>query len=295
MREFSPYDSNSDCSLNDTNYGTECVVNYTLDYDFEPPIYFHYKLTKFFQNHRSYVKSRNTKQLILYEDILDNEYCDPSETQTSQAADDSYSGKVMLPCGLIANSFFNDKFKVTYIEDGEVFEFCNTSQCTVDEQAVSNWSAAAWYASPNWERDGIAWDSDLERFQHFDITDDTTNVNEVQENQGITLPETDDLDLMVWMRASTISTFTKLHRIINGQSLKKGATFQVTIRNYFRVDEWEGGSKALVISTNSSMGGRNNKLGIIYMVIGSLSLMTAVFFRILLPPQRLPPSPLRDM
>lgn len=300
MQEFSPYSEVSDCALqNDSDFGKECNVTYTLDYDFDPPIYFHYKLTEVYQNHRSYVKSRNTKALINKEDVTDVEYCDPSEVQTSKADDEDYAGKYMLPCGLIANSFFNDKFKVKYImANGTEVDFCdNTTRCNADPEQVDKWSDAAWYSSPNWERDGIAWDSDLDRFELFEISDDdyTTNVNQDQEVQNVTLPDTDDPDLMVWMRTSTVPTFLKLHRIINGQSLKKGDQLMVTIKNYFNVNDGFDGTKALVISTNSSLGGRNNKLGIIYMVIGSVSLLTAVFFRILLPPQRLSASMLRDM
>merc|ERR1712083_547619 len=109
-----------------------------------------------------------------------------------------------------------------------------------------------------------------------------------------TLPNTDDPDFIVWMRTATVPTFSKLYRVINSQSLKKGGILEVTIRNYFAVDDFEG-SKSLLITTNSSLGGRNDALGIGFMAIGSVSLMTAVFFRIMLPPQRLTPSPLRDL
>ena len=112
MQEFAAYDELSDCAIDsfaaDENWGKECKVNYTIEYDFDPPIYFHYKLTNFYQNHRSYVKSRSEDQLQNV--MLDNGDCDPSEVKTATGGPDK--GNIMLPCGLIANSFFNDKYKV---------------------------------------------------------------------------------------------------------------------------------------------------------------------------------------
>ena len=287
IQEFPAYHSIAECALtNDEpsqNWGKQCKINYTLEHDFDPPIFVHYKLTDFYQNHRSYVKSMSSKQ-ISDRDVLDVNDCDPSDVQWS-----SVNGYAMLPCGLIANSFFNDKFKATYYEQqsGAIIPLCNDTQCEMDEQFNgTQWTDAAWFASPNWENVDIAWKSDLEKFEATrQITDETTNQNERQNWQNITLPDTNDHDFMVWMRTSTIGTFYKLHRIINGQSLKKGNVLEFTIKNYFDVSSFEG-TKSIVITTNSSIGGKNNVLGIAFMTIGSISLLTAVCFRLLIPPKR---------
>ena len=301
VQEFDPYNSVEACAIDsfaaNEEWGRECTVNYTIDFDFDPPIYFHYKLTNFYQNHRSYVKSRSEKQLK-NEDVTDNEDCDPSEVKTAQRG--PYKGRIMLPCGLIANSFFNDKYKVRYFEKNDEtggynnpIEFCpsDESTCTGDE-TNEQWSDKSWYSSPNWDNSNIAWPSDVKKkFASAEQTDRTTDKNTLQHWQNVTLPDTDDQDFIVWMRTSTISTFSKLHRIINEQSLKKGSKLEVTIRNYFSVKSFDG-TKSIIITTNSSLGGRSNVLGICFMVIGSLSLLTAVCFRLLLPPKR---SPLLDV
>jgi len=87
---------------------------------------------------------------------------------------------------------------------------------------------------------------------------------------------------MVWMRTATDSTFTKLHRIINDLSFKKGDKLNVTIVNYFEVSSF-GGSKSIVISTNSAMGGQNDTLGILFIVVGALALVIGVQLKLLIP------------
>lgn len=53
----------------DTRYDDVCTIgtrcNVTLDVTdkMEKPVYFYYKLTNYYQNHRLYVKSRNDDQL----------------------------------------------------------------------------------------------------------------------------------------------------------------------------------------------------------------------------------------
>ena len=285
-QEFPAYNALSDCSIMDGNWGKECTVEYTLDHDFKAPVYFHYKLTNFHQNHRTYVKSLSVQQIQNKGDLLDSKsynFCTPSKVQESEVND-----LLMLPCGLIANSFFNDKYKVTYIENGEQIAFCDDPvHCGGDEKDGSSWTDTAWFASPNWKKQGTAWKSDVNRFGFTEqIAGRTTNINHRQQAQGVTLPDIHDEDLMVWMRTSATSTFTKLHRIIEGQSLKKGAVLRVTIRNYFAVDDF-GGSKSIVITTNSSMGGQNKAMPILFIVVGCLSITIAFLFRLIVPRKRL--------
>jgi len=92
------------CTLN-----TTCDVRLNIGARMEPPIYFYYQLTNFYQNHRRYVKSRNDAQLR-GESPADISSCDPLETWPPGPVH-----KDLNPCGLIANSFFNGKcFCVTH-------------------------------------------------------------------------------------------------------------------------------------------------------------------------------------
>lgn len=51
------------------------------------------------------------------------------------------------------------------------------------------------------------------------------------------------------------------------------------IRTVFNVKAY-GGTKSLLISTRSVMGGKNNFLGIAYIVVGGLCIVLGVFFTV---------------
>ncbi|TFY75293.1 hypothetical protein EWM64_g8719, partial [Hericium alpestre] len=83
---------------------SQCVVQFDVPYDLDASILFYYKLTNFFQNHRRYVQSYDSDQLkgqnrSIHD--LQNGNCKPVATTNDRA---------IYPCGLIANSLFNDTF-----------------------------------------------------------------------------------------------------------------------------------------------------------------------------------------
>ncbi len=64
----------------------------------------YYRLTNFYQNHRRYVKSFDADQLkgkAVPADVLKTSNCKPM---------DVVDGKIIYPCGLIANSLFNGNY-----------------------------------------------------------------------------------------------------------------------------------------------------------------------------------------
>ncbi|KAF2070911.1 hypothetical protein CYY_007777 [Polysphondylium violaceum] len=85
-----------------------CTTTIEVPKTMQAPVYFYYRLENFYQNHRSYVKSRNDNQLrgeivSAYKDLQD---CEPFKS-----LDDSHDPQnFYLPCGLIARSMFNDTF-----------------------------------------------------------------------------------------------------------------------------------------------------------------------------------------
>ena len=82
----------------------QCFIQFDVPVDLDPTVLFYYKLTNFYQNHRRYVKSLDSDQLKgkhVSAGSLKSGDCKPLAV-----VDD----KVIYPCGLIANSFFNGKY-----------------------------------------------------------------------------------------------------------------------------------------------------------------------------------------
>jgi len=238
--------------------GPTAVVTLNITDDMPGPVYFYYELTNFYQNHRRYVKSRSDPQLrgepVVEADLVSK--CDP----LVKSADGK---KLLYPCGLIANSYFTDKF---------VAPMLNTT---------------AGSTNVSWTDVGIAWESDkAQKFKNFSNFDNASMT--MVGPQNVTLDHMAE-DFIVWMRTAGLPTFKKLRYIIpNG--LPKGQ-FQVQVNNVFPVSAF-GGEKAIVLSTISWLGGKNPFLGYAYVVVGALCLLLALAFGV---KHKVSPRKLGDM
>lgn len=237
--EFSQrYDDVSECAL-----GSICNVTIPITSTMTTPIYVYYQLTNYYQNHRRYVSSVSYPQLQgqLTTSIAT---CTPLETNAS--------GVTIVPCGLIANSFFNDTFS------GAV---CSGSVCT----------------PLTWSKDGIAWESDVQDvFVYVNpASEGLTNVAA----DGHVLPSVNDTDLMVWMRVAGLPSFRKLYRIINDQ-LSAGQSLVVTVNNSYPVSSFSG-TKSIVVSTASWLGGKNSFLGWVYIAVAITTLLFGLAFLVI--------------
>jgi len=239
-----------------------CQINLNVKQEMKSPVYFYYELRNFYQNHRRYVKSRSDPQLRGQHVLSDLASCDPLQT---------WNGTTLYPCGLIANSFFNDTFFGTYCPDG-----------TTCSPLIVN---ATWF-----EYD-IAWASDKEA--KFKLP--SGNISQYDKNRygpgGYMLPEVTDEHFIVWMRTAGLPTFKKLYARIVGQSFKKGDVVVVNVTNSFPVSSFDG-EKHIVISTTSWLGGKNNFLGLAYIIVGSTCWLLALLFLL---KHRYSPRKLGDM
>ncbi len=97
----------SACALaNSSGVTRACTVKFDIAAEMKAPIFVYYQLDNFYQNHRRYVKSRSDSQLA------GTLYTSSSATGVEDCAPKikAANGKLLHPCGLIANSLFNDTF-----------------------------------------------------------------------------------------------------------------------------------------------------------------------------------------
>lgn len=259
-------------NYNNTGDFQTIPLNLTIKNKMCAPIYFYYKLTNFYQNHRRYVKSRSDAQLrgdaVTPEDLRSK--CDPA----SQASGGAY----LFPCGLVAKSWFSDNFSMP-----ELF------------------NAAAGKKYPlKWTDEGISWSSDQKKYQPFDFSNFPNNSYQMLTvSNNISVDHTSE-NFKVWMRTAAMPTFKKLRYIIKTEDIKAatgddcippGYTFYVNVSNNFDTSAFEG-EKFIVLSTVSWLGGKNDFLGYAYLVVGVLCLLTAFLFLI---KQCVYPRPLGEM
>ena len=243
-----------------------------LTEDIPGPAFFYYRLTNFYQNHRRYVSSRSENQLA-GEGSGSVSACTPLISVNGT----SNSSLIYNPCGLVANSWFNDEYR-----------------SIVDELDVP----------VPWERKNIAWPSDKER-KFLRIPPSTLasnpsmigvpppNLVQFVTPAGPGVPLEDQYfdvtqeDFIVWMRVAGLPTFRKLYARIP-QGLSAGE-YRVTVNNRYSTARFGGGTKSIVISNASFIGGKNPFLGYAFIAVGSLCLALAIAFFLvnLIKPRRL--------
>jgi len=248
----------------------QCVLKFGIDSDMKPPVLFYYRLTNFYQNHRRYAKSFNVDQLsgkAVSTSDVHNSDCTPLTTT---------GGKPYYPCGLAANSLFNDTFespvltnpKNTSDSDGVIYLMNNSTNIAWGSdkdlygQTKYKWEDVA--VPPNWINrfpDGYSddWHPDLVNDEHF----------------------------QVWMRLAGLPTFSKLYQRNDKDTLGFG-TYLININHHFDVTEY-GGTKSILISTRTVIGGKNDFLGIAYVVVAGLCAVLGAVFTVthLIKPRKL--------
>lgn len=251
----------------DGDLSQTCFLQFTLPRDLPPPIYMYYRLTRFFQNHRKYVESYDAGQ-------LSGKAVPADSLSTSCAPLTTINNKAVYPCGLIANSLFNDTF---------------SNPILLNAKSGSN------NETYEMSQDGISWTSDLKhRFKQTTYSPDDIvpppNWAKMFP-QGYNLTNIPDLStwqhLQNWMRTAALPTFFKLYAKNTTTALSSG-TYEVQIGLNYPVSIF-GGTKSLVITTNTILGGRNMSLGIIYFIVAVLCLVCGIvfFLQYLIKPRRI--------
>ncbi|OQR91037.1 hypothetical protein ACHHYP_05042 [Achlya hypogyna] len=278
-----------------------CLLRFTLDQDMKAPIYVYYQLDNFYQNHRRYVASRSDEQLRGTQPSSLSD-CDPLiHTPKNTLKYDSISNTApengtwqLNPCGLIANSMFNDIFWVNSITSpsgqwyGQVASYPTSSSSSVEVVNLMVQTGIAWQSDIDAKFDNIPaaqrlntemylWQNPNYRY----IIPAAVGQARVLNETAWTTPQSTAYGVksehfIVWMRTAGLPNFRKLYGHIDSD-LPKGTTLEFLVSSNFVVNSFEG-KKSLVLSTTSWFGGRNPFLGIAYITVGSLCMVLSILF-----------------
>lgn len=185
-----------------------CSIQFSIPVDLNPPVLFYYRLTNFYQNHRRYVKSLDTDQLK--GNAVAGSSCAPLQLDPK--------GKPYYPCGLIANSLFNDTFS-------------NPVQLNVHDSNISN-------RTYNMTNSDIAWSSDASLYGPTKYNNSAISPppnwflryqNGYTDDNPPPNPQADQ-EFQVWMRTAGLPAFSKLAKRNDNETMQ-WSSYQVDIED----------------------------------------------------------------
>lgn len=240
------YSDFPDCKLTDDKTTADCLVEFEVKTLIPAPSYFYYHLTKFHQNARNYARSRSD---VMNQGIVpgkvDSEFCEPRMYPAGVKVEEFDASKLLYPCGIIAETFFDDVFELRKKDSTKIIPL---------------------------NPDNIAWSTDTTyKFKKGGSEEFTKPGPRAGGRNANTLLE--DPRFVVWMRLSAFPNFDKLYGVIE-EDLEPG-TYVVTITANFDVSSYDG-TKSFYITTVKWFGGRNAFLGTAYLVVGILSLLISI-------------------
>ena len=203
-----------------------CQIEFTIPNDIGPSVYLYYRLTDFFQNHRRYVKSYDSEQLIGKSPNPPAASCSPLDVSSFAAATSTAAGSaptsssssplVYYPCGLVANSLFND----TILSPSAVSTGGDTSNYTMSNKGIAWSSDANLYGKNAYSLDKI------KPPPYWQIR--WANAVYSTDNPPPDLASYEEFQ--VWMRTAGLPTFSKL-ALRNDSAIMKRGTYRIEIHD----------------------------------------------------------------
>jgi len=296
-----------------------CNISMTIPSKMEPPIFMYYKLTNYYQNHRRYVKSRSDMQLrgLDVKETALNTSCQHRVVAERYNASAPESARIISPCGLIAWSMFNDSFSLL-AETGLPVQGISAEgiawQSDVDikfKNADSDVDVSTGANFPHFAHERQQSCDDypgMENSSALYATCLATNAGWCFKGSKMCV---EDEHFIVWMRTAGLPTFRKLYaridtpllpgkytvRVHNGRHYENGhhdyyynpsasaafyadpSVLPANQTTLYPVHTF-GGTKAIVLSTSSWIGGKNGFLGGAYLSVGIVCMVLAAGFAI---------------
>lgn len=207
-----PANSNTSCAniiARNASANCLCEIKFTLTEDFSRDVYIYYSLSNYFQNHRRYVKSRDDSQMYGSKSVSQD--CEPYAYKTVNG-----HRMPIAPCGAIANSLFNDTFRIYEVNEMHY----RSALLSSGERLIDLLQT------------GIAWATDKSsKFRNpFGTTlkeafKDYTNPPNWRNKQIYQLDERNinnngylNEAFIIWMRTAAFPSFRKLYARINHSS-----------------------------------------------------------------------------
>ncbi|KAI7685355.1 Cell cycle control protein 50A, partial [Sarcoptes scabiei] len=242
-----------------------CWFRFFLSESLPSNVFIYYGLENYHQNHLHYVRSKSLDQFQGRPVILRD--CEPFGYKQI----DRNNRKPIVPCGTIANSLFNDSYKLWFLDHRTI-----TSYPLIRPVKL--------------KRTKIAWPSDMNFVKKIDPKVFVNFTN--PPNWGsTTLWDLDEFDaknngfqneaLIVWMRVAAFPNFHKLFGRIRHdsnpfkRSLPRGF-YYLRIEYNYPVKEFNGRKSILIANTNPLIGRQYNFLSILYLTIGTIGILSTL-------------------
>ena len=232
-----------------------CTISFSIPEQLDPGVFLYYKLTNFYQNHRRYMKSMDYLQLLnkpRTADELQSDQCKP-------LGRDPHTNLAVYPCGLIANSVFNDTFTspIMLDEGGKEISTYNMSEKNIIWQSeykhykTPTYNASEIVPPPYWQGAEGPFGYPSGRYEEGKVFDPSKNEH-----------------FQVWMRTAAFPHFRKLYMRNDNDPMNVGR-YSIEIKDNYPVNMFHG-TKAIVLSTASWVGGRSIVMGASHIAVAAL-------------------------